>query len=86
VLLPTVSDDTFVPPTVSDLQVAVADIVGWLTPVKLASPIIASTVDVGTPAVQFDAVPQAVLVVPFQLVWADKIRLNRKSVTVNVIR
>lgn len=39
-------------------------------PVKLASPIMASTVEVGTPFVQFDALDQTVLVVPVQLVWA----------------
>jgi hypothetical protein len=62
--------DAFVPPIVRDLQVAEFEIVGWLTPVKLASPIMASTVAVGTPAVQLLALLQLVLTVPFQLVWA----------------
>lgn len=39
---------------------------GWYEPVKLASPIIASTVDVGTPLVQFELVDHAVDVIPFQ--------------------
>ena len=58
------------PPIVNDLQFEVLEIVGWLIPVKLASPMIASAEDVGTPAVQLLAVDQLVLVVPFQLVWA----------------
>ena len=41
-----------------------------MAPVKFASPIIASVVEVGTPAVQLVAVAQLVLVVPFQLVCA----------------
>src|SRR5690242_17668437 len=71
VLLLTVRVALTAPPTVRDLQVAVDEMVGWLTPVKLASPIMASTVGVGTPAVQLAAVDQFVLVVPFQLVCAD---------------
>lgn len=68
VLLLIVSVEAFVPPMISDLQIAVADIVGWLAPVKLASPIMTSIVDVGTPNVQLLGLLQAVLIVPFQLV------------------
>src|SRR6185436_13091154 len=39
--------------------------------VKLTSPMTASRLAVGTPPVQLAALLQAVLVVPFQLVWAD---------------
>ena len=65
--------DAMVPPIVSDRQEAVAVTSGCLLPVKLASPITASTVLDGTPLVQLAAVFQAVLVVPFQLVWAKEI-------------
>ena len=61
--------DVTVPPMVSDLHDAVAVTSGCLLPVKLASPITASTVLDGTPLVQLAAVFQAVLFVPFQLVW-----------------
>ena len=57
-------------PRVKDLQAAVAEILGWNAPVKLASPMMASTLAVGTPVVQLAAVPHAVLVVPFQEVCA----------------
>ncbi len=70
VFLFTVKVVATVPPMVSDLQTDVEEIVGWLIPVKFASPIIASVVDDGTPAVQLLAVDQLVLVVPFQLVCA----------------
>lgn len=68
VVLLIVSAAVTAPPRVNDLHTAVADIVGWLTPVKFASPIIASVVAVGTPFVQFVARAQLVLIVPFQLV------------------
>jgi hypothetical protein len=62
----TVRTETFVAaPMVSDLHEAGELILGWCVPVKLASPMIAGTVDVGTPFVQFPAVPQLVLAVPF---------------------
>jgi hypothetical protein len=57
------------PPIVSDLQLEETFTVGWKNPVKLASPITASTVAVGTPAVQLLTLFQDVLEVPFQLVW-----------------
>ena len=63
-----VNTDLTIPPTVSDLQEEVELTVGWLAPVKLASPMIASVDEVGTPAVQLVAVVQLVLVVPVQLV------------------
>ena len=67
---PRVSVDTFVPaPIVSDLHEELAVTDGWFAPVKFASPIITSTVEVGTPDVQFEAVPQEVLVIPFHEVW-----------------
>ena len=56
------------PPTVIDFAADVALIVGWLMPVKFASPSITSVAAVGMPFVQLVAVPQLVLVVPFQLV------------------
>ena len=40
-------------------------------PVKLASPMIAATLAVGTPAVQFPDVFQALLDVPLHEVWAS---------------
>lgn len=43
------------PPIVIELQEEDAFTVGWLEPVKLASPIIAFIVEVGIPAVQFPA-------------------------------
>ena len=60
-------DEVIVPfPMVSVLQAALVPVkIGWNAPVKLASPMMASIVDVGTPAVQFEAVCQLVLVVPF---------------------
>jgi len=58
------------PPRVSDLQTAEALIDGWKLPVKLASPIMASVDEVGTPAVQLATSFQEVLDVPFQLVCA----------------
>ena len=65
--LATVSVEAILPdPMVSDLQADVLVRVGWLLPVKLASPIIASMVAVGTPAVQLEAVLQFVLVAPVQ--------------------
>mgnify|MGYP003449665421 CR=1 FL=1 len=64
-----VNVDAFVPPPrVNDLQLAVLEIVGWLVPVKLASPIMASIAAVGIPAVQLLEFVQLVLVVPLQLV------------------
>jgi hypothetical protein len=58
--------------------------VGWKNPVKLASPMMASTVAVGTPAVQLLAVLHAVLVVPFQLVWQNAVngRIARAAATI----
>jgi hypothetical protein len=53
--------------------------VGWLGPVKLASPMMASTLDVGTPLDQLLAVFQAVLVTPFQLVWEYEVRQKNKN-------
>lgn len=70
-LVPSLSVQTFAAaPRVRDLQVEAEEIRGWNEPVKLASPIIASTVAVGTPLVQFAAVLHAVLDVPFQDVCA----------------
>ena len=76
------SSDATDPPSVKDLQTAVAPIVGWLPPVKLASPIIASTVEVGTPLLQLDAVAQLVLVVPFQLVWEKMALLHNNNIPI----
>lgn len=70
--LDTVSVVVTVPPMVRLAQVAVAEIVGWLEPVKLPSPKMAFIVAVGTPFVQFAAVPQVLLDVPFQLVCAKE--------------
>jgi hypothetical protein len=65
----TVSVETFAAfPIVIDLAVDVLEMVGWNKPVKFASPIITSFVELGTPFVQLPEVPHAVLVVPFQLV------------------
>jgi hypothetical protein len=50
----------------------VAPITGWYTPVKLPSPITASVVIAGIPAVQFEAVAQLLLVIPVQLVCAKE--------------
>ena len=67
--LETVSVQVMAPvPSVSERQTPEAPLavrLGWFVPVKLASPMMASTVAVGTPAVQFVAVPQVVLLVPF---------------------
>ena len=53
------------------LQTDFEVIEGWFAPVKFASPMMASTVAVGTPAVQLAAWLQEVLVVPRQeVVWA----------------
>ena len=59
------------PPMVSDWQVTalLPARVGWLVPVKFASPMIASSVAVGTPAVQLVAANQLVPP-PIQEVWA----------------
>ena len=76
-----------VPPIVRDLQDAEAFTVGWLSPVKLAFPIITSVAEVGMPAVQFPALFQFVLVFPVQLV-CEKLLLktdNRES-SITVIR
>src|SRR5262249_16786547 len=63
----TVRLQTFVPvPIVKDLQLAGVEFVGWLAPVKLASPMITSVVLVGTPFVQFDALFHNEEFVPFQ--------------------
>ena len=70
------------PPTVNDRQTDDSLIVGWKEPVKLASPIVASVAEVGTPEVQLEAFSQAVLTVPRQLVCATNKLLrhnNRKS-------
>lgn len=58
-------------PIVNDLATAVAVMDGWLVPVKLASPMITSSVAVGIPAVQLVVLAQAVLTVPFQEVCAS---------------
>ena len=65
-LLFSVRTGLFVEPSVSELTVAVEESVGSDPPVKLASPMTTSLVDVGTPLVQFADVVQLVLVVPFQ--------------------
>src|SRR2546425_2453849 len=71
-LLSTLSVHTLLPvPIVSDLQAELAERSGWLAPVKLASPIMASTEAVGTPAVQLPAVLQLLLTVPLQEVCAS---------------
>lgn len=57
-------------PSVSERHTAVELMLGWLVPVKLTSPMMASIPAVGTPAVQFAAVLQAVLLVPFHEVCA----------------
>jgi hypothetical protein len=53
------------PPITKDLQDAAELTAGWNAPVKLASPTMASVEDVGTPALQLEAVDQALLVIPF---------------------
>ena len=69
--MPTVRVEAFVPvPRVSDLQTELAVNVGCLVLVKFASPMMASTEAVGTPAVQLAAMLQSVLAVPFHDVWA----------------
>ena len=63
--------ETFVPvPSVSERQTEVELLLGWFAPVKLASPMMASRLAVGTPAVQLAKVPQVVLDVPFHEVCA----------------
>lgn len=64
----TVTVAVLLPPIVNDLQTAELLIVGWRVPVKFASPITASTVDVGTPFDQLPKVVQDVLFFPVQLV------------------
>ena len=46
---------------------------------KFASPMIASTEEVGTPFVQFELLPQFVLVVPFQEVCAMAIPVSNTA-------
>ena len=63
--------ETLLPvPIVSDLHTELWLRSGWLGPVKLASPMMASTVAVGTPFVQLAALLQSLLTVPFQAVVA----------------
>jgi hypothetical protein len=64
------TEGTLPVPIVSDLQVDLAFIDGWFGPVKLESPMMTSRLDVGIPAVQFPAVFQSTLIVPFQEVCA----------------
>ena len=72
------------PPMVSDLQLAEIVTTGELAAGKLTSPISTSTVAVGTPLLQLDAVDQLVLVVPLQLVWAKEIApVNNNRLTKN---
>src|SRR6266516_2050962 len=88
-VFPTVSVEVFVPaPRVSDLQTETAVNAGWYVPVKLASPMIASTEAVGTPAVQLAAVAQAVLFVPFQEVCAlaDPAAMSEATTNPNRVR
>ena len=69
---------------VRDLQLAEVVMTGELATGKLISPISTSTVAVGTPLLQLDAVDQLVLVVPCQLVWAKEIvPVNNKRLTKN---
>src|SRR2546425_1806492 len=71
-LLSTRNVETLLPvPMVSDLQADLAERFGWFAPVKLASPTMASTVAVGTPAVQLPGLLQSSLTVPFQEVCAS---------------
>ena len=67
------------PPIVSDLQLADTPTTGELAAGKLTSPISTSTVAVGTPLLQLDAVAQLVLVVPLQLVCANRPVLSNKN-------
>ena len=66
-------------PSVKDLQEALPVVDGWFGPVKFASPMMASRVEIGTPAVQFAAALQSVLAVPFHEVWADAARATKDS-------
>jgi hypothetical protein len=78
-LLLAVSVVLTVPPMVSDLQELVLSTVGWLGPVKFASPKIASVVAFGTPNVQFEATDHFVLVIPFQLVWPNEFEVKKAN-------
>ena len=89
ILLTILSEEALVPlPIVKFLQVEVPFKAGWNTPVKLASPIMASTAEVGTPEVQFEAVVQLVLVTPLhEVVWALKCKeFNPKMSTIRYLK
>ena len=58
----------FTPPMVMLLHAEETLTLGWLTPVKLASPRVTFVVEMGTPAVQLPATFQLVLTSPVQLV------------------
>src|SRR6185503_4648644 len=72
--------ETLLPvPMVRDLQKELAERSGWKAPVKLALPMMTSTVAAGTPAVQLPAFRQSLLTVPVQEVvtaWALNSRRN----------
>ena len=63
-----VSVEATAPPIVIELHEDDVLILGWLGPVKFASPMIALVVEVGTPAVQLALLFQRVFTVPVQLV------------------
>ena len=74
-----VSVEATAPPIVIELHEDDVLILGWLGPVKFASPMIALAVEVGTPAVQLFLLSHLESMVPFQLVWPNDGKANKNT-------